>query len=370
MTKGSGGQIAQLRNIEHIQTEQTATSKACHASHLEMATANELLNPLALVKSKPKPHVKMSSASSLRVYKSPLTSMGCLCPHIKQLLAVLDMAFALQSQTSNMEKMMSPQLLHLVLVSGAPSRLQSYSVASMMPVMMAFVLKVSSIRKAVAVLMLLSTRYLLMKKIEQLRVWFKTISNKLKNITIETISLMLQILNIYIMFINSSSLIAQLHSNKMCCWMNIHLQLLPNKFQLLCGAASDPFPSRAWFVDEKSALYITEAMAEHEQMGMLIPCGYWPDYHKDLGILLWEALMTWQSTLKAKACEYVLQAAIDNIYSKVFVQLMAMQTKIDGNHKHAAMTQMLRIGWATTGSASLGGKMTIASEDDFEVVLD
>ncbi|KAI5980580.1 hypothetical protein EDC04DRAFT_2618319 [Pisolithus marmoratus] len=229
----------------------------------------------------------------------------------------------------------------------------------------------------------------------------------------------IDILNIYIMFINSSSLIAQLHSNKMCCWMNIHLQPLPNKFQLLCGAASDPFPSRAWFVNEKSALYITEVMAECEQMGMLIPCGYWPDYHKDLGILLWEALMMWQSTLEAKAHEYVgtmcnmaspalagliidffyatpsalgnlflevfaqevpkpvvclavtaLQAAIDDTHSKVFVQLMAMQTKIDGNHKHAAMTQMLRIGWATTGSALLGRKMTTPSEDDFEVVLD
>ncbi|KAI6039395.1 hypothetical protein EDC04DRAFT_3090249 [Pisolithus marmoratus] len=322
------------------------------------------------------------------------------------------------------------------------------------PVMMAFLLKVSSIHKAVVVL------YLLMKKIEQLRVWFETISNKLKNITIKTISPVLQILNVYIMFINSSSLIAQLHSNKMCCWMNIHLQLLPNKFQLLCGAASDSFPSRAWFIDEKSALYITKAMAEHEQTSMLIPCGYWPDYHKDLGILLWEALMMWQSTLKAKAHEYVvqhyplggnqlaeenlanaqeliwgvqfmrdgieedvcyyilgttcnmaspaltgliidffyatpsalsnlfpevfaqeapkpvvclavmaLQAAIDDTYSKVFVQLMAMQTKIDGNCKHTAMTWTLRIGWATTGRVSLGGKMAIASEDDFEVVL-
>ncbi|KIK14955.1 hypothetical protein PISMIDRAFT_16875 [Pisolithus microcarpus 441] len=54
-------------------------------------------------------------------------------------------------------------------------------------------------------------------------------------------------------------------------------------------------------------MYITEAMAECEQMGMLIPPGYWPDYRKDLGILLWEALMTWRSTLKAKAREYVVQ---------------------------------------------------------------
>ncbi|KAI6018975.1 hypothetical protein BKA83DRAFT_4127538 [Pisolithus microcarpus] len=65
-----------------------------------------------------------------------------------------------------------------------------------------------------------------------------------------------------------------------------------------------------------------------------------------------------------------LQAAINDAYSKVFVQLMAMQTKIDSNHKHAAMTQTFRIGWATAGSASLDSKMAIASEDDFQVVLD
>lgn len=36
-------------------------------------------------------------------------------------------------------------------------------------------------------------------------------------------------------------------------------------------------------------------------------------------------------------------------YSKVFTQLMAMQTKIDNNPKHAALTRKLRISWATTG---------------------
>ncbi|KAI6027892.1 hypothetical protein PISMIDRAFT_119026, partial [Pisolithus microcarpus 441] len=36
-------------------------------------------------------------------------------------------------------------------------------------------------------------------------------------------------------------------------------------------------------------------------------------------------------------------------YSKVFVQLMAIQTKIDGNHKHTALTRALRVSWATTG---------------------
>ena len=36
-------------------------------------------------------------------------------------------------------------------------------------------------------------------------------------------------------------------------------------------------------------------------------------------------------------------------YSKVFMQLMGMQAKIDANPKHAAKTQAFRISWATTG---------------------
>ena len=36
-------------------------------------------------------------------------------------------------------------------------------------------------------------------------------------------------------------------------------------------------------------------------------------------------------------------------YLKVFMQLMGMQAKIDANPKHAAMTRVLRISWATAG---------------------
>ncbi|KIM54995.1 hypothetical protein SCLCIDRAFT_30695 [Scleroderma citrinum Foug A] len=57
--KGSGGQIAQLPNIECMQVERMAP-KASHASQLEISTANEPLNPMALTK--PKPRVKTSSA--------------------------------------------------------------------------------------------------------------------------------------------------------------------------------------------------------------------------------------------------------------------------------------------------------------------
>ncbi|KAF8549226.1 hypothetical protein OG21DRAFT_1488716 [Imleria badia] len=237
-----------------------------------------------------------------------------------------------------------------------------------------------------------------------------------------------------------------------------------------CGAAIDPFPSRAWFIDEKSSAYITEAIAERNEQGVFIPPGYWPHYRKDLGILLWEALMSWRSTLKAKAREHVtryyplggsqtpaenlanaealiqgvlfvrdsvmedgttrnmaspalasliveffytgpsalvnlfpevfsqevpkpvvclaataLRAAIDEYmitgtqqdrqfeyitYSKIFVQFMGMQAKIDGNAKHTAMAQELRRSWATVGSALFDdSNMMVAGEDDFEVVL-
>jgi len=40
-----------------------------------------------------------------------------------------------------------------------------------------------------------------------------------------------------------------------------------------CGAALDPFPNRAWFIDEKSAQYITEVIAEHKEKGVFIPPG-------------------------------------------------------------------------------------------------
>lgn len=40
-----------------------------------------------------------------------------------------------------------------------------------------------------------------------------------------------------------------------------------------CGAATDPFPIRAWFVDEKSSDYITEAIAEREEQGVFVPHG-------------------------------------------------------------------------------------------------
>ena len=60
VTKGSGGQIAQLQNIECIQSERTS-SKTSHASQLDMATANKPLNPMAPRRLKPR--IKQSSVS-------------------------------------------------------------------------------------------------------------------------------------------------------------------------------------------------------------------------------------------------------------------------------------------------------------------
>ncbi|KAI6030241.1 hypothetical protein EDC04DRAFT_2898523 [Pisolithus marmoratus] len=174
--------------------------------------------------------------------------------------------------------------------------------------------------------MLLSTRYLLMKKIEQLRVWFETISNKSQTpLTSHWHGTPLIVLLAEDACFEIDIVEEHHHQNHFpCapdpqCLHNVHQQQLPNcsaplQQDVLLDEHSPPavaqqvsapgelggpttklhpypykfysFPNRAWFIDEKSALYITKAMAEHEQTSMLIPCGYWPDYHKDLGILV------------------------------------------------------------------------------------
>ena len=40
-----------------------------------------------------------------------------------------------------------------------------------------------------------------------------------------------------------------------------------------CGAASNPYPPRAWFVEEQSAMYFTEAIVECKEKGVIIPPG-------------------------------------------------------------------------------------------------
>ncbi|KAG9318970.1 hypothetical protein JVU11DRAFT_1086 [Chiua virens] len=62
-------------------------------------------------------------------------------------------------------------------------------------------------------------------------------------------------------------------------------------------ATKNPFSSQSPFLDVSSAEIFSEA---------LLGC-YWLNYRSPLGILLWEALMTWRSTIKSKACEIVPQ---------------------------------------------------------------
>ena len=141
-TKGSGSQIIQLQNIEHIQSE-WISSRTSHASQLNAATANEPLNPMAPMW--PKPCTKHSAVSvrdaddhlvvglvgfhyhefnyweSANAHRSlhPLT--GCPCPHIKQLWKVLTMGFILKTQIINVKKMipiLPPPFLYLSSLMG------------------------------------------------------------------------------------------------------------------------------------------------------------------------------------------------------------------------------------------------------------
>ena len=83
-TKGSGGQLAQLQHIERIQTEQAATAKVSHATQLDVATANEPVNPMA--PTKPKPRVK----SSARAQQSGQSGMVCTTRIFIRLLTEYD----------------------------------------------------------------------------------------------------------------------------------------------------------------------------------------------------------------------------------------------------------------------------------------
>ncbi|KAF8548998.1 hypothetical protein OG21DRAFT_1488885 [Imleria badia] len=69
-----------------------------------------------------------------------------------------------------------------------------------------------------------------------------------------------------------------------------------------CNAASnDPFMPRSQCIEEKCFEFFNEALAETQN----VPQGYWPQYRKELSVLVWEAMMTWHSTLKSKAQEPV-----------------------------------------------------------------
>ncbi|KAI6013719.1 hypothetical protein BKA83DRAFT_4500100 [Pisolithus microcarpus] len=65
------------------------------------------------------------------------------------------------------------------------------------------------------------------------------------------------------------------------------------------SAMKNPFPSCSTFLDIMSGEIFNEALVKC----MNTPPGYWPNYHSQLGILLWELLMMWRLTIKAKARE-------------------------------------------------------------------
>ena len=79
--KGSGGQIVHLQNIERIQTERTTSSRQLHAAQLEKATADQPLNPMAPMKSKPKPRIKAPPAREPDIdARSSVTSVCKILP--------------------------------------------------------------------------------------------------------------------------------------------------------------------------------------------------------------------------------------------------------------------------------------------------
>ncbi|KAI6006097.1 hypothetical protein EDD15DRAFT_2359232 [Pisolithus albus] len=91
------------------------------------------------------------------------------------------------------------------------------------------------------------------------------------------------------------------------------LRSYPNKFQevierakliVQCDSATkNPFPSCSTFLDIMSGEIFNEALVKCTNT----PPGYWPNYRSQLGILLWKLLMTWRSTIKAKAREVLLR---------------------------------------------------------------
>ncbi|KAI6096001.1 hypothetical protein F5141DRAFT_1221206 [Pisolithus sp. B1] len=59
----------------------------------------------------------------------------------------------------------------------------------------------------------------------------------------------------------------------------------------------DPFPSQSTFLDQIGTEIFNKAILQCKN----VPAWYWPNYHKDLCILLWESLMMWHSIIKGKA---------------------------------------------------------------------
>ena len=66
-------------------------------------------------------------------------------------------------------------------------------------------------------------------------------------------------------------------ATKLCSYLYKFHEIIEQAKQLAqCGAALDPYPNRAWFVDEKGPVCVTEAITEHMEKGVFVPSG---EYH-------------------------------------------------------------------------------------------
>ncbi|KAI5991980.1 hypothetical protein EDC04DRAFT_2613772 [Pisolithus marmoratus] len=457
LTKGSGSQITQLCNIEHIQIKQTTTSKASHASYLEVTTANEPLNPLAPVKLKPKPklHMKTSSACASSggldkehgqddVTTAPMSHAGSITP-----MSCRGSVAPTSSQGSEEEDSQLPDhhysFLHPPTSGGIDLNIDkvssehqsqkpqtSYKDGTPSPLIDPVLLAEDACFKINIVEEhhhqnhfphALDPQHLCDVHQQQL----PGVSALLQqDVPLHECSPVPADIKDLVPMVSSGELggpATKLHSSLTNSTKSL------NKLNGLPSVVPPQTPSPA-----------EHAMAEHEQVGMLIPPGYGPDYHKALGILggflkimlctlmcfaapggthdmhyllgsnqpAEENLSNAQELIQgAKFMRdgaedgttmnmaspalagliidffYATLSVLSHLFPEVFVQevpksvvclvvtaLMAMQAKIDGNCKHAAMTWALRMSWATSGSALLGGKMATTSKDDFEVVLD
>ncbi|KAI6012126.1 hypothetical protein BKA83DRAFT_4501089 [Pisolithus microcarpus] len=89
------------------------------------------------------------------------------------------------------------------------------------------------------------------------------------------------------------------HPTKLCSYPNkFHKVIERAKLIMQCDSAmKNPFPPCSMFLDTLSVEIFNKVLVKC----MDTPAGYWPNYCSQLGILLWESLMTWWSTIKAKA---------------------------------------------------------------------
>ncbi|KAI5982138.1 hypothetical protein EDC04DRAFT_2616905 [Pisolithus marmoratus] len=95
------------------------------------------------------------------------------------------------------------------------------------------------------------------------------------------------------------------HLMKLCSYLNKFWEVIEHaKLIAQCDSTTkNPFPPCSTFLDILSGEIFNEALVKCTNT----PPGYWPNYCSQLGILLWELLMMWQSMIKVKAHEVLPQ---------------------------------------------------------------